>query len=425
MRFDLLIKGGEVVDPGAGLTGELDVGISRGRIAAVAPDLPTEASAQVIDAGGRIVTPGLVDFHTHVFRGATFWAVDPDAYASRTGVTTWVDAGSPGAYTLDGFREFVVERSTVRILAFINIASIGLVGHNYELAIPALSDPDLCAMIARRHSDLVVGIKARMGTPTVGDTGVNGVRCAKEAGAELGLPVMVHIGSGPPTITDVVELLGEGDFLTHCFTGQDMKIVDAHGQLLPAVAAALERGMRLDLGHGSGSFAFQTAEPLIAAGVMPDTISTDIHQMSAYGPMFDLPTTLSKFLAMGCALEDVIERATAVPARLLGLEGQVGTLAPGAAADVAVFDVKRGSFSFYDISRDVRHGSRLLVNELTIVGGRALERQPEPELAPWMHHDYSRERNFYVNLDLRDEMISRGHTPAQMAAAADAVGAPA
>jgi dihydroorotase len=372
----------------------------------------------VIDAAGRVVTPGLVDFHAHVFRGATFWAIDADAYASRTGVTTWVDAGSAGAYTLPGFREFVVDRSLVRILAFVNIASPGLVAHNYELAEPALADPELCALMAREHADIVVGVKARMGTPTVGHTGVGGLRNAKEAAAELDLPVMAHIGTGPPSIDDVVDLLGNGDILTHCFTDQDMRIVDDRGELRPAVAAARERGLLFDVGHGSGSFAFRVAEPLLAAGLLPETISTDMHQMSVYGPMFDLPTVLSKFMAMGVTLEDVIERATAAPARLLGLEGRVGTLQPGAAADVAIFEVKRGSFPFYDISRDVRYGAELLVNTLTIVGGRVLERQDEPPLAPWMQHDYSREQNFHVNLDLRDELLRLGHTPAQLAEAA-------
>jgi dihydroorotase len=425
MMFDLLIKGGEVLDRPAGLSGRLDVAIARGAIAAVEPDIPEQSALRTIDATGRLVTPGLVDYHAHVFRDLTFWGVDADAYASRTGVTTWVDAGSPGAYTLPGFREFVVERSAVRILTFVNIAAIGLVGHNYELAEPAFSDPGLCARIARQHSDIVAGVKARMGTPTVGDTGVNGVECAKQAAAELDIPVMVHIGTGPPAIEHVVELLGNGDVLTHCYTGQDMKIVDDDGALLPAVARALERGMRLDLGHGSGSFAFRVAEPLIAAGILPHVLSTDMHQMSVYGPMFDLPTTLSKFLALGLELDDVIERATAAPARLLGLEGRIGTLRRGAAADVALFDVKAGSFAFSDIDRAVRTGDRLLVNALTIAGGRVLTRQPEPPAAPWMEHDYSLERNFYVNHDLRDELIARGETPAQMAAAADAKEVPA
>lgn len=420
--FDLLIKGGEVLDRPAGLSGRLDVAIARGAVAAVDPDIPEEAALTVFDAAGRLVTPGLVDYHTHVFRGVTFWGVDADAYASRTGVTTWVDAGSPGAYTLPGFRELIAEPSGVRILTFVNIAAIGLVGHNYELAEPALSDPGLCARMAREHSDIVAGVKARIGTPTVGATGVGGLERARQAAAELALPVMVHIGTGPPSIDEVVELLGNGDVLTHCYTGQDMRIVDDRGALLPAVAQALDRGMLLDLGHGSGSFAFRVAEPLIEAGVLPHVLSSDIHQMSVYGPMFDLPTTLSKFLALGLELPDVLERATAAPARLLGLEGRVGTLRPGAVADVAVFDVKAGSFSFYDIDRNVRTGDRLLVNELTIAGGRVLPWQPEPARAPWMEHDYSLERNFYLNLDLRDELIARGHTPAQMVAAA---GAPA
>lgn len=415
MSFDLLLGGGRVVDPGAGLSGHLDVGIRRGRVRAVAPDLPVEHAAEVIDVSGRIVTPGLVDLHTHVFRGVSFWAVDADVIASRTGVTTWVDAGSAGPYTIPGFREYVAEPARVRVLAFLNIAASGLVAHNYELALPALVDPALWTLMARRHADLIVGAKARMGTPTVGDTGTDGLRKALEAARGLDLPTMVHIGTGPPTIEEVIELLGPGDILTHCFTGQDMGIVDADGQLRPEVARARERGVLLDLGHGSGSFSFRVAEALLAGGHRPEVLSTDVHQMSLYGPMFDLPTVLSKMMAIGLTLEDVVGAATAVPAGIVGLAGEIGTLAPGAVADVAVFSLREGDFSFYDIDEEIRRGDRLLVNELTVVGGRVLERRAAPEPATWMSHDFSAEPNFFVNTDLRDLIRARGHAPDQMA----------
>lgn len=417
MSFDLVVRGGRVLDPAAGRDEVCDVGIRRGRVAAVARDLPTEDAAEIVDAAGRLVAPGLVDLHTHVLRGMTFWGVDADAVGSRTGVTTWVDAGSAGAYTIAGLREFIAERSRVRIYAFLNIASIGLVGHNYELATPAFADPELCVRMAREHADLVVGVKARMGTPTVGDTGVHGLRMAREAARSLGKPMMVHIGTGPPSIDEVVALMGEGDLLTHVYTGQDMRIASPDGQLRPPVLAALDRGMLLDVGHGSGSFAFRVAEPLLAAGVRPDVISTDIHQLSIDGPMFDLPTTLSKFMAMGLSLHDVIAAATARPAELIGAAGWLGTLAPGAAADVAVLRLQEGAFSFYDIDRDVREGRELLVCERTIVAGRTLPLGSAHVPAPWMAHDFSREANFFINTELKELLLARGHVPSAMARA--------
>lgn len=415
MTFDLLLKGGRVVDPATGRDDVLDIGVARGRIAAIAPGLPSDAAAHVVDVTGRVVTPGLIDYHAHAFRAVTFWGVDAESVGARTGVTTWVDAGSAGAYTIDGFREFIAEPAKVRVYAFLNISAIGLVGHNYELANPAFADPELCTQLARRHADLVVGVKARMGTPTVGSTGVEGLRMAKQAARYLGMPVMVHIATGPPTIEEVVTLLDEGDVLTHVYTPQDMGIAGSDGRPLDAVAHAIERGVVLDVGHGSGSFAFRVAEPLLDAGVLPDVISTDIHQLSIDGPMFDLPTTLSKFMALGLSLSEVIERATNRPAALLGLEGWLGTLAPGAAADIAVFDLQTGSFPFYDIDQTVRHGSQLLVNELTIVAGRPLPRGAEHMPAPWMEHDFSREENFYINTALKELLLERGHVPAVMA----------
>jgi len=415
VKFDLLIKGGEVVDTSASLSGKMDVAIRNNIVAAVDRNIPESAAAQVIKAENRIVTPGLIDLHTHVFRGITFWGIDAEAVGSRTGVTTWVDAGSAGAYTLPGFREFIVESATVRIYSFLNIASIGLVGHNYELQNCAFLDVDLFVRMFKLHSDLIVGAKVRMGTPTVGENGIEPLKRAKRAARSCGLPLMVHIASGPPSIMEVVSLLEAGDILTHCFTAQDMRIIDDSGKIIDAVRRAREAGVIFDIGHGSGAFAFSVAEPLMEAGHRPDTISTDIHQLSIDGPMFDLPTTLSKFLALGMTLPEVIHAVTVRPAEILGLEGRLGTLAPGAAADIALFELKRGNFPFYDIEGHVRYGSELLVNTQTIVDGRPMDRLPEVNPAPWMAHDFSEEENFYINTEFQDELRRCGHVPSAMA----------
>ena len=320
MRFDLLIRGGDVVDPGGGHEGRLDVAVTRGRVAAVDHDIPADAAFHVIDAASQIVTPGLIDLHTHVFHKVTYWGIDPDPVASTSGVTTWNDAGSAGALTLPGLRDFVVDRARVRITAFLNISNIGLVGENYECANAAYLDVDLFRRLAERNRDLVVGVKVRMGTPTVGDNGLEPLRLARRAAEECELPMMVHVAFGPPEIEDVLELMRPGDILTHCFTGLSMKIVDDDGRLYEFAEKAWDSGIVMDIGHGTGSFAYATGEPLMAAGRKPDVISTDLHQLSINGPAYDLPTCLSKFLHLGMSLPDVIRAATTRPAEILGLD---------------------------------------------------------------------------------------------------------
>ncbi len=418
MRFDLLIRGGAVVDPGGGREGSLDVAVTRGRIAAVDAGIPAEAAFEVIDASGQLVTPGLVDLHTHVFNRLTYWGIDPDPIASRSGVTTWNDAGSAGALNLAGLREFIVKGARVRITAFLNIANIGLVGVNHECATLAYLDVDLFQRVANRNRDLVHGVKVRMGTPTVGANGLEPLRRARRAAEECDLPLMVHIANGPPAVEDVLELMRPGDILTHCFNGSTMKIVDDNGQIHDVARRAWDAGVIMDIGHGTGSFSFETAEALGAIGRRPDVISTDLHQLSVNGPAYDLPTCMSKFLALGMPLRDVVRAATSRPAEILGIEREVGTLRPGSHADIAVFRLHQGRFPFYDIWGNVRDGRELLANSVTVAGGRLLERLPVEPPAPWAEDPVWPEvlRPFTEQQALLRE---RGHTPEAMAAAAE------
>ena len=418
MRYDVLIHGGEVVDPGAGHEGRLDVAIERDRIAAVDHDIPAESAFRVIDASGHIVTPGLVDLHTHVFHKVTYWGVDADPVASRTGVTTWNDAGSVGALTLSGFRDFVVQPARVGITAFLNISGIGLVGDDYECANPHYLDVDLFRRLADRNRDLVRGVKVRMGNVLTfeGDV-LEPLRRARRAADECELPLMMHIAFGPPSIEEVLPFLKPNDVLTHCFTGHAMRIVDAEGGLLDVAKRAWDSGVVMDIGHGTGSFSYETAEAVIAAGRKPDVISTDLHQLSINGPAFDLPTTLSKFMQLGMSLREVIQAATARPAAVLGLENEVGTLRPGSRADVALFRIYRGDFPLQDIAGNVRHADQLLRNTATIVGGRLLERLPAAPGAPWteepiwpaFQHPFTEKQR---------QLHELGRTPDAMAAAA-------
>jgi dihydroorotase len=387
-RFDLLLKGGEVVDPGGGASGALDVAIARNRIAAVDRSIPADAAARTIDVSGSIVTPGLVDLHTHTFHGVGYWGVRPDPVASRTGVTTWVDAGSPGAMTLEGFREHVVKPAGVRVFAFLNISLLGLVSPNWELTNLDFCDVEIFRRMTDLNRDLVLGVKARIDAMTVGPNGLEPLRRARQAADECALPLMVHIAYGPPEIDEVLAMLEPGDILTHCFTGFTMKIVDDEGRLRESARGARERGVLMDIGHGTGSFVFSTATALLDQGFLPDVISSDIHQLSILGPMYDLPTCLSKFLALGLSLEQVVEAATIAPARAVGLDAELGTLRPGAFADVAAFAVDEGSFQFYDVGMNVVEGSKHLRNTLTVANGRVLEPLPPDPPAPWISEEF-------------------------------------
>jgi dihydroorotase len=416
MRYDLIVKNGHALDPAAGYDGELDVAVSRGRIAAVETDIPDEQAHRTLDADGALVLPGLVDLHAHVFHGFSFWGVDPDPIATRTGVTTWNDAGTPGAMTIDGFRRHIVGEADVRITTYINIAYIGLVGENYETANLEFCDPAIVRRAVDRHRDLVRGIKVRIGTPTVGDTGVESLRRAVQAGEECGLPVMVHIAMGPPSVDEVLDLLRPGDICTHSFTGLSMKLIDDEGRLRESARRALDRGVLLDIGHGTGSFSFASAEALLAAGVRPDTISTDMHQQSVFGPMFDLPTTMTKFLALGMSLADVVRASTSRPAEVLGLAGEVGTLRPGARADLGLFRLLEGEFPLYDIDGAIRVSPVLLRNTLTLLDGRELARRESEPRAFWTEPTWPPGQIVFT--EKLQRLHELGHTPDAMAAAA-------
>jgi dihydroorotase len=280
MRFDLLIKGGEIVDPATGYSGPGDVAMRRDRVAAVARDIPSESAFRVIDASGLLVTPGLIDLHAHVWHGAGYYGIDADPIGAASGVTSWVDAGSAGAFTLEGLRRYIIEQSQVRIAAFLNISCIGLVAWDYELTNIELADVALFEMVANRHRDILCGVKVRMGATTVGSNGIEPVRRALQAAERCDMPIMVHIAHPPPGIDEFLPLLRAGDIITHCFTGLPMKLFDDDGRLIDVARRAVDAGVILDIGHGAGSFAFKTAEAALAAGIKPHAISTDMHQMS-------------------------------------------------------------------------------------------------------------------------------------------------
>ncbi|WP_155371851.1 amidohydrolase/deacetylase family metallohydrolase [Catellatospora vulcania] len=378
MPYDLLLTGGHVLDPDAGRDGVADVAVTGGRIAAVGPDLLREGVREVVDVRGRLVTPGLVDLHTHVFAGATYWGIDPDPAAWCSGVTTWVDAGSAGAYGLDALRA-AIRGHRVRVPVLLNISAVGLTGLTGESRDLAACDVDLAIATVTANRDLVYGVKARIDANTVGAHGLEPLRRAVAVARACELPVMVHIGVAPPTVADLLPLLGAGDIVTHCASG----IALGRDGLDPALRRAYDAGVLFDLGHGSGGFAYDVLEAQLAAGMPPHTVSTDLHARSLHGPAFDLPTTMAKLLATGMPLAAVVAAATSTPARALALPAGTGTLRVGAPADVAVFAVEEGDFPLADVHGQVRSAPMRLRNEATYLAGRLLPPSLPAPPRPW------------------------------------------
>jgi dihydroorotase len=417
--FDLLVKNGTVIDPGSGNSGRLDVAVLRGRIEVVDSDIPETSSAIVLDATDRLVTPGLVDLHSHVYARATAYGLDPDPIAAVTGVTTWIDGGSAGAFGIDGLREYVATRAKVRVRAFINISCIGLIAHNHELANLEYCSSDLAVAAARNQGGFVVGVKYRAGRAgSAAD--LEPLKRAKRASERLEMPLMVHLSLRPPTVDDVVAHLGAGDILTHTYTNNDMKIIDENDVLLDSVRQARDSGVVIDIGHGEGSFSWETGEVLAAAGFWPDTISTDIHLKSirghhkrgyladgtsrvppfemdsdaggvvftyeeGSGHSFDLLDCMAKLLHLGMPLDEVVRAVTHTPARVIGLDKEFGSLRPGMQADIAILKVNEGRFELFDVRKKMRTANRSLSCDATIVAGKVLPRSADIlPLVPWV-----------------------------------------
>lgn len=357
--------------------GRHDVGVSGGVIAEVGRDLPRDQAREVVDVRGKVVTPGLVDLHTHVHGGATYWGIDPDAVAWHSGVTTWVDAGSAGAYTFPALRD---KTFACRVPILLNISAVGLTAPTGESRDLANCDVDLAIGTVLAHRERIAGIKVRMDRHTVGGNGLEPLRRAVEVAHACLVPLMVHIGASPPAIRDMLPLLRPGDIITHCASG----VAAGKNRLDPAAKEAYLCGVLFDVGHGSGGFAFDVLEAHLEAGMIPHTVSSDLHARSLYGPVHDLPTTMAKMLAVGLSLEQVVAAATARPAQALKLAHGAGTLVIGAPADIAVFSVEEGVFDLVDAQGQRRRSSTRLRNEATYVAGNLLPaKAPEPP-PPWI-----------------------------------------
>jgi dihydroorotase len=382
---ELIIAGGRLLDPGQGVDATGTIAVSGSAIAGFSTASSGPAAAppatgqQVIDATGLIVTPGVVDVHTHLYEGVSHYGIDPDTHCLQRGVTTAVDAGSAGAQTFPGLRRYVIERSQTRVLAFLHIAVQGMITNLLgELEDLRWASVGQAVERAREHADLIIGIKVRLGYQMVGYDPAGALRLAREAADELGLPLMVHVIDMRPPISWLLPYLGPGDLVTHCYHGNEGGILDEAGRLYPDVPLARERGVLFDVGHGVGSFSYRVARAAIEQGFPPDTISSDLHAHNVGGPAYDQATTLAKLLHAGMPLAEVILATTATPARAVRRERSIGAALPGREADLTVFELRSGHWALPDAAGATETVEQLLVPRMVVRAGRARQLSGAP-----------------------------------------------
>jgi dihydroorotase len=377
--FDLLLKGGHVIDPKNKIDSKMDVAITDGKIVQVAADIAVTSAKKVVDVTGLYVTPGIIDMHTH-----NFWGTDtasylanapdgllPDAFSFRAGVTTMVDCGSSGWRNFRQFKAQTIDRSQTRILAFINIIGNGMYGRLEEQNVEDMNPSMTAAMITKMFPNIIVGIKS---AHYWGD--FTSVDKAVEAGKLANVPVIVDFGEHHPP-NSIEELfmkhLRPGDIFTHCFadgpTERETVVDDSTGKVKPFVFEAQKKGIIFDVGHGGGAFAWRQAVPAIKQGLLPNTISSDLHSLSMNSGMKDMANLMSKFLNIGLSLQDVILCSTWNPANVIH-HPELGNLSVGAEADVAVFNLRKGNFGYMDTKRTRQKGTQKLEAELTIRAGK-------------------------------------------------------
>ncbi len=374
MSYDLILRGGHVIDPAQNIDGVMDVGFIGGKSAGVAKSLKAGARTEVRDVKGYVVTPGLIDLHTHVYWGGTSLGIDADNFCRTSGVTTAIDTGSAGPGNFAGFRRHVIERSEARILAYLHVSFAGIFGFSKTIMVGESEDirlmaPKEAAAVAADNRDVIVGIKVRVGRHSSGDQGAAPLEMALQVADEVGMPLMAHIDHPPPSYDEVVGMLRPGDVLTHAFRPFPNAPCTAQGTVRPAVLAARKRGVLFDIGHGGGSFSFKTARAMLANGFQPDTISSDVHTLCIDGPAFDLVTTMSKFLCMGVPLVDVIRQST-VNAAMALRRPELGTLKAGSAGDATILSIKDGEFDYVDVLGEHLAGTQRIVSEGVVLGGK-------------------------------------------------------
>lgn len=373
----LVLRGGTVIDPVSGTHAVADVAVADGLVSQIGPDL-ADSSGEMLDCRGAFVVPGLIDYHTHLFNAVTTHGAPVDEACLQRGVMVAVDAGSAGCLNYAAFERFIVDPAPVRVFCFLNIAAFGmpdpLVG---ELRLLDYVLDDRAVQVAAEHPGVVKGFKVRLGEKMVGGSCLPALRRARAIGDASGLPLMLHIGESEESLPEILEYLKPGDVVSHCYTGLPNGILGGHGTLLSDVRDARSAGILFDPAHGSSNFSFDVARRAIESGFLPDTISSDNSLRNWRGPVYDLATTMSKFLALGLSIDQVVERVTILPARILGIDDEgAGSITPGRPADITVLRLTEDAFDARDATRET-----LSMRRLEPIA--ALHRGAPVQLAQW------------------------------------------
>lgn len=368
--YDVVVKNGLLIDPAQGIHERKDVAILEGKVAAVEPRIDEAQAKRLVDAEDLIVTPGLIDLHVHVCYRIARLAVDPETACLAKGSTTVLDVGSLGSCLFDGFRKYVIDRVKTRIYVLLNVGSLGLISYARGDLWPMLYNDTFATPFFTNHEDTVEVIEANrdviLGIKWHGTYGRKALPAARRAADAVKGFIMAENHHNPETIYS----LNKGDMLTHIYhPHRTHGVLDPDGKVPSEFFTAMKRGVVFDVGHGAGSFAWTVAEKAIEQGIRPDTISTDLHTGSINGPAYDFPTTIAKFQLLGFSLDEVIRASTTRPAAVLGKQGEIGTLKPGAAGDVAVFKLEEGKFPLVDVVKEERLGSQRLLPLTVIKGG--------------------------------------------------------
>lgn len=351
---DLILRGARVIDPSQNIDRVTDVRFTGGKVAAIGDNLQGGADAQSRDLRGMVLTPGLIDLHTHVYWGGTSIGVDPVALARESATAVSIDAGTAGPGNFAGFRKHIIEPSMpVRVLPFINLSFAGIFAFSETVMVGECEDLRMldlreCVRVIREHADLILGVKVRVGRGASGRSGIAPMDMALEVAEETGLPLMAHLDHPPPSRLEVMSRLRKGDILTHCFRPFPNAPSAPGGGVRPEVLAARERGVIFDIGHGAGSCGFATSRAMLAAGFKPDVISSDVHILSINGPAFNVLNTIAKFHALGMSLPEVVACATVNAANAVR-RPELGTLKPGIGAHASVFEVINQPTEYKDV----------------------------------------------------------------------------